>query len=138
MPTADCLIPTANGTMITAKCYNAETAPKCSNNGDVKLPFGSPPYIGMGFMVRVFPRSRVAAVWGGRPLAGKGWADGWWGVRGRVWLGGRMIRSTLALMLFRHPASWHYIVVATESCACILLLATNQFRSVPPMCRCLG
>jgi hypothetical protein len=54
MPTADCLIPTANGTMVTAKCFNAETAPKCTNNGDVKLPFGSPPYIGMGFMVSLF------------------------------------------------------------------------------------
>lgn len=85
MPTADCLIPAANGTMVTAKCYNAETAPKCSSNGDVKLPFGSPPYIGMGFMVSA-PSLRVAAVWGGRPgtwlggwLVGRVWACGWVG-----------------------------------------------------------
>jgi hypothetical protein len=48
---ANCLIPAPNGTMITATCYNADAAPLCDRNGDVKLPFGSAPYVGMGFMV---------------------------------------------------------------------------------------
>eukprot|EP00775_Hariotina_reticulata_P010598 gene10598-10755_t len=51
VPTADCLIPQKDGSTVTAPCFNALVAPMCSNNGDVKLPFGSAPYIGMGALV---------------------------------------------------------------------------------------
>jgi hypothetical protein len=51
-PTADCLIPQKDGSTVTAPCFNALVAPMCSNNGNVKLPFGSAPYIGMGLLVR--------------------------------------------------------------------------------------
>jgi len=47
----NCSIPAANGSFVTASCYNADIKPMCSNNGDVKLPYGSAPYIGMGLMV---------------------------------------------------------------------------------------
>jgi len=51
MPVANCTIPQKDGTSVLAKCYNADAAPLCDRNGDVKLPFGSAPYVGMGFMV---------------------------------------------------------------------------------------
>lgn len=58
-PTAGCLIPAANGTMVTAPCFNAEVAPMCTNNGDVKLPYGSGPYVGLGLLVRGWVLSRL-------------------------------------------------------------------------------
>lgn len=49
---SNCTIPSVSGTsFITASCYNADIRPMCTNNGDVKLPFGSAPYVGMGLMV---------------------------------------------------------------------------------------
>ena len=50
--TANCTIPLKNGTLVTASCFNAASPPMCTRNGDVVLPFGSAPYIGMGLMVR--------------------------------------------------------------------------------------
>lgn len=50
-PTQNCSIPAPDGSIITAPCFNALSAPLCSNNGDVKLPYGSGPYVGMGFLV---------------------------------------------------------------------------------------
>lgn len=46
-----CIIPQKDGSTITASCYNADVVVLCSNNGDVKLPYGSGPYVGMGFLV---------------------------------------------------------------------------------------
>lgn len=34
-----------------ANCYNADIKPLCSGNGGVMLPFGSPQYVGLGFLV---------------------------------------------------------------------------------------
>jgi hypothetical protein len=51
VPLPNCIMTLANGTAITGPCYNAVSPPLCTNNGDVRLPFGSGPYVGMGFMV---------------------------------------------------------------------------------------
>lgn len=50
-PTMNCLIPQKDGSTVTASCYNADLRPVCTDNGDVQLPFGSGPYVGMGFLV---------------------------------------------------------------------------------------
>ncbi|KAF8067194.1 uapA [Scenedesmus sp. PABB004] len=50
-PTLDCLIPGPNGTTVTAPCFNANIAPMCRDNGEVVLPYGSGPYVGMGLLV---------------------------------------------------------------------------------------
>ncbi|WIA22362.1 hypothetical protein OEZ85_004671 [Tetradesmus obliquus] len=49
-PSPNCVITMLDGSTMTGPCYNAMTAPLCADNGDVKLPFGSGPYIGMGFL----------------------------------------------------------------------------------------
>eukprot|EP00877_Chromochloris_zofingiensis_P003759 jgi/Chrzof1/13384/Cz07g31020.t1 len=48
---SNCSIPTAAGGSVIANCYNADIKPLCSGNGGVMLPFGSPQYVGLGFLV---------------------------------------------------------------------------------------
>lgn len=49
--TVPCLLPQKDGSTINAMCYNADIRPVCTDNGYVKLPYGSGPYIGMGLLV---------------------------------------------------------------------------------------
>eukprot|EP00878_Enallax_costatus_P046839 GHUV01057139.1.p1 GENE.GHUV01057139.1~~GHUV01057139.1.p1 ORF type:complete len:408 (+),score=89.00 GHUV01057139.1:139-1224(+) len=49
--TVPCLLPQKDGSTISAMCYNADIRPMCTDNGYVKLPYGSGPYIGMGLLV---------------------------------------------------------------------------------------
>lgn len=44
-------MPLPDGSSVIGPCFNALAAPLCSDNGDVKLPYGSAPYIGMGMLV---------------------------------------------------------------------------------------
>lgn len=65
--TVSCLLPQKDGSMLTANCYNADIVPMCTDNGDVKLPYGSGPYIGMGLLVSVRGCSLASRSHSGRP-----------------------------------------------------------------------
>ncbi len=84
---------------VMSPCFPAAFKPDCSGNGDVKLPFGSPQYIGMGavvfltlILIEIFgsPFLRNAQVHCSGPAGRPGFlqdfvwgfgclASGWWG-----------------------------------------------------------
>jgi uracil-xanthine permease len=48
-----CQVPDGSGTFVNGTCFAKAIVPQCSGNGHVVLPFGSPEYLGLGFLVFV-------------------------------------------------------------------------------------